>query len=192
MTDVAIDPADVIRQNAASKYTAIRANQSLNRPALMKQLAQAHLESKSQLDALRTKADADTTARQSQLSTKLLGIGSTDPSAAISHRDAQDRALAIKPGDTRTPSAMLDNATQSGDTAMSKALLGQAINVGNADLVNQYTDAHPEQQSDVEELWNLQNAPKVNPLVNVIHYASPPPSELAGLNDYQLQQLANS
>jgi hypothetical protein len=183
---------DTIRDQAAAKYTAIRGNRDLSQPAALRAIAVTHVATKSALDAMAEKDAADATAHEGALSTKLLGIGSTDPSAAISHRDAQDRVAAIPLSDVRTPGEMLARATMSGDTAMGKAVLGRAFSTGDTDLAQQYIAANPNTEQDVTDLWNIRNGPKLSPLTAAMTYRPQTPPELSGMPDYQIAAIAAS
>jgi hypothetical protein len=168
------EQAELIRSEASDKYQAVRNNPRISDIETRDQIARAWVESIDKLRALEA-AHGDTTAGEKQnLERKLYGLtNDTDPSLAISYRDALDRASNTPDNDERPAIALLNRALTSNDTTLARAILAVAFERMHVDVINAYSNAVPTATEDIEKLWaKLTN--RELPLFTFVSPISPP------------------
>lgn len=141
MKQETVDAANNIKQRLASAHDQIRTQKNLSDAGRTARMAKAQLDAQNELDALRAD-DATATANQRAADERTLhGIGSTDPAAAISYRDALDRARAIDHPDKALK--QLQRADQIGDEHLARAVATHAADQDWPAVLDAYVATRP-------------------------------------------------
>ncbi len=188
--------ADQIREQLNAKAERINSQRNLAPHIKQTMIARAYLEAHQQLAELR---DAETRAVQrqrQQLERKLFGNNghSLDPQAAVSRRDAADRAARIETADEAL--RIMQRADRDGDTTLAKAIASRAADYSGdpvwANVVHAYVAERP---SDAEALTEMQQLPNTDDgvwkLQQAMRYGVLPPAGAEGMDHYQLQAAAS-
>jgi len=80
------------------------------------------------------------------------GLPGDTASLTISARDAADRAAQTDTTDDLR--ALLERADRSGDEVLARAVAQRAVEVGSADIVNDFTSTREHLRDPVERLWD--------------------------------------
>ena len=134
---------------------------------------------------------AATSARHTTLERDLFGLtGFTDASAAISFRDAQDRASGIT--DERDALRLLNQAELSGDDHLAKAVALRSLQEAWPAVSAAYATARPGAAAKMQELANMSTTGIADSLTASAAYYMPAPRELAGIPDHTIDELART
>lgn len=197
VTDQQITEAEAIRQRHDDAQGRIASRADLSAEAKQSLSAQAYLDAKQAMTDLQAAAIGDDETRRRQLSGRLFGLdGITgDPvAAAVSLRDAQDRAVQL---DTpEAASAALQLAEDSGDQIQARAIFQRAYIQSQApfgaawgDVLYAYCDARPQAANDLNELHDI-TRPTAGAAAMFAFVLVRPPGLPPG-SDWALQQLAD-
>ena len=189
--------ADAIREVAATQVQRIRDRKELSAEAKRSAIARVHLGQKAQLAALQEKANQDIAAGRRAATAAAFGIddlagdATSRLTAAVSYRDAQDRVAKLK-----SPAEALQKlqwAEGSGDELLARAVAQRAYEQRRTDpswqeALDSYLSTRPKAQQAVSDLLAADRPVNARQL---FAFAAPSPSEVAGLADHQLTQLAS-
>lgn len=143
---------------------------------------------KVKIDALRAQEQTDATRRQATLEREIFGtIGSSDPGAVISYRDAQDRANALPAiGGEADAVRLLEQAQRSGDTQLAKAIAQRAFTVGWVNALNAFGEANPRTGEQIQELFDIHQdqGSRASQFDASMAFNVPKPPEIASINTY--------
>ena len=109
----------------------------------------------------------------------------------MSYRDALGRAEQID--DPSVATYKLQDALETGDVLMAKAIAKKATDSGWLDTLDTYTAATPQARAALSELTELQayeNSPQ-RMFMDAAHFQPHVPTELTGMHDYQIERIAN-
>ena len=181
--------AERARARADEQMAEIHSQRWLSDEGRRAQLAQVVVRTGAELAKLRMDAAADAAKERAELERRLWA----DPGADLpAWRDALARAAAVADGEEAT--RLYERARRSGDDQLAKAvllegrsrgLLERGFNVGGPDVPAEWAeafaalDAHDQAEGDV--MTRMEIGMLTSP---------PEPPELAGVNAYQLSQLA--
>jgi hypothetical protein len=187
-----LEAVNAIREALAARVDQIRSQPGLNTDAMQCLVARAWVAAKADMDKLSGSNTAATDARKRVLTAKVWGIDDVPgdrASAAISYRDAQDRAAALD-----TPHAamwLLDTAERTGDELLARAIASQADTMGWSEVSDQYFATRPAKAAAFAELQQLVPSLKNLSIADLLMYALPYPSGFAGSSEYRMTQAAN-
>jgi len=175
----------------------IRNNRTLSEHGKRKELAILYIDYKPRMEALEAEENATKETRAKALRRDLFGLsGFADPHAAISYRDAQDRAANIQDEDAAM--SLLNRAELSGDTSLAKAVAARAFESGWNRVINTYADGNPASEAKFNELIDIESygrgsAGLAQILGQAMTYSVDKPAELGNYSmDTQIVDLANS
>ena len=182
------EQAEQIRIDAGNAVTVIRNNARISDIEKRDQIAKVWLDGVDRMTQLEENGSAAGNKRKQELERKLYGLPtSTDASLAISYRDALDRATALPDGDEQSAITLLNRALTSGDTTLARATLAVAFERQWVDLINNYIEAVPSTNTDIEELWAI----STTPLASMFTFIPPAqPLELAGQHQSRIRSWA--
>jgi hypothetical protein len=199
VTDQSKARADSIRLSLDTYCDQTRSDRSASLGAIRSRIASAYLRSKAQMDALQLSSTGASTARLDQLSSAAWGIADLtrgDPAskltAAISYRDAQDRAASVET--VRGAGELLTQATDTGDELLARAVAKRAydqrvLDTSWEDVLNRYLSSRPKAYAAVAALLDADvRAPRA---ADLWAFVLPLPPELIGLPDFRIQALAD-
>ncbi|MER8008124.1 hypothetical protein [Streptomyces sp. NPDC094149] len=188
--------AEDVRANLNAKAERINAQRNLAPHVKQTMIARAYLEAHQQLAELKDAETRSVQRERKQLERKLFGnAGLTlDPQAAVSRRDAADRAARIDTADEAL--RVMQRADRDGDTTLAKAIASRAADYSGdpvwAKVVHAYVAERP---SDAETLDAMQQLPNTEDgvwkLQQAMRYGVLPPSGVEGMDHYQLQAAAS-
>jgi hypothetical protein len=186
--------ADGVRENLARVEDGIRNNPALSVDAMQSAMATAYLKAKADMLTLSNGSVEDVAAKTRILTAKVWGvddIAGTNAvdraAAAVSYRDAQDRASAL--ANSSDAAHLMTTAERSGDELLARAVASKADAMRWDDVAGQYFGPRPAQAQALSELHQLTQSPPS--IRDVFMYIVPTPSELAGLNDFRIQLIAD-
>ncbi|MGI8761312.1 MAG: hypothetical protein ACR2LF_08485 [Jatrophihabitantaceae bacterium] len=180
-------PADQIRDRAEAAYTAIRNNGALSDTARQAMIAAVYLRAQADMAKLQETAGQASGAGLAALKRAVFGNEDLTAGAspaeqatiAVSFRDAQARAA--QTSSEAEAAALLEQAEQSGDELLARAVGSAALTGGlfaYQDVADRYLAARP----DKAAAWNeLQAASRPQPISTLWEFVVPEPPELAGL-----------
>ncbi len=190
------DTAEQIRARYHTRVEDLKARRDLSDEGRRRQLAKAYTRAQDDLRKVRAETEANRDARHQQLMGQLFkNPDSRDPSSAISYRDAQDRAEAL-----RTPAEaleLLNRARRSGDallvTAVAMRSLDQAMGALGNSAWGEVVDTWSQGESSfvdaaLTELGELHRTSPADLIGRAAQHSVPKPSELAGVGN--LHKLA--
>jgi hypothetical protein len=184
------EQALALHEQYGAHFDRIRGNTALSDEGKRQQLAPAYVDYRNKLNQIAENATATTARRKTDLIRSAFGIP-TDPIAAMSYRDALGRADEID--DPSVATYKLHDALETGDVLMAKAIAKKAADTGWADTLDVYTAATPQAGAALTALSQLQayeNSPQ-RMFMDAAHFQPQPPPELAGMQDWQIDSLAN-
>lgn len=189
-----IDEARPILADAASKtYDHITNDISRTPEWKTGAAAKAYTGVMSNLAKRLTTAANIASTQNSDDSSRVFGVkGLTgDPAAlANSRRDAVDRAAKIT--DPRERQAHLKDALDH-DPVMARALLSSAVQMGDIDSVNTFSDRHPVHDKALQRLWDAaRSADNPPPMIEHFAIAALKPTPLKSMADFQIASLADA
>jgi hypothetical protein len=189
-------PADQVRSAAEQKYDRIRQNTDIRPEVALKQMAKAYSDTKGQLDQMAGGNSSSRVADLAAAKRSLFGIDDLTKkmtpaeatAAAMSFRDAQKHAATI--GSETEAQALLDQADQTGDELLARAVGNQAISgLGMPNVAQAYLATRPGKQDALSQVRALQRPLDV---ATLLEFATPKPGELSHLSDVQISQMAGS
>lgn len=194
--------ADTFRQQAQAEWANLRNNTTLNAGALRQAMAKVAVTLYEKMDGLQNASTGQTAAAREDALRRAFGTASADPTAAISARDAADRASRLGPDDWQEASDLLDRAALNYDTTLAAAIGYRAWELtggvtgfglgapGWRDVLDKYLDANPQAAAAIGDLQATTNSiPKI---ASVAAFMVVLPSELAGLDRWQVRALAGA
>lgn len=182
----AIAALGVYQQQIAS----IRADPSLSDVGRQQQLAAAYIRTRDAVARLQSRATANASTRRDVLIRTLFGLTTTaDPNAAISFRDAQDRAAALE--NPRAAQRLLDQANRTGDEHLAKAIAHRAYEDAWFDVLDKYASTRPSVEAKLGELVT-QEPTLASTIGAAMAYAVTKPTELARFGEAAIANLANT
>lgn len=195
--------ADQIRTTFNDQAAAVRLRPELNTRAMRVLMAQAYVKAKAKMDALAataTETGTTTLASLTRAAFSIDDIAGSNPvdraAASVSYRDAQDRVAAIESADEAD--ALLTRAEDSGDELLARAIAQRAYaEQGNGfwsdsrwiEVLNRYVSTRPVAFAAIEAL--MAKALAVPQLGDMWAFVLPAPSELTGMQDFQIAALAD-
>ena len=190
------EKAQQIRAGAALQIEDIRNDKKLTAEAKRQEIARWYLHANASLSELKEKTAQAAASRTATLESSIFGFTSSDPSTAISHRDAQDRAASLDPADEANALNLLRRALTSGDTILAKAIVSTGIENDWADVVNNYSAFHPHLEAKVDELWTLkhdvpghESTDLKTQMLDAPAYSLPKPTELGGHSESTIRSI---
>lgn len=186
-------PADTLRDELEVQFDRVRNNAMLSPEARQAFMAELYVAARRTMDVLQEGSGAATARSLADAKRRLYGIddilASASPSekitAAISFRDAQDRAGQLEnESQART---LLDTADRSGDELLARAVGSWAIDNGDQDLTEQYLAGRPAQ---AQALADLQQMSRPLNAATMFEFALPRPPELSAYSDTAIDSLA--
>lgn len=117
------------------------------------------------------------------------GRGSTDPSWAISRRDAADRAEQLE--SPTQAAALLARAERQGDEPLARAIAERSYEMRWTDVANQFLETRPDVAPRFEELWEHVE-PNMQQILHDALQLEARPEELGTMSDYEIDRLATS
>ena len=189
-TDQQRKAADTITAYQA-RIEAIRAEPTLSPEGKRNRMAGIYVTTRDTVARLQADDQAATSARRTTLERDLFGLtGFTDASAAISFRDAQDRASGIT--DERDALRLLNQAELSGDDHLAKAVALRSIQEAWPAVSAAYATARPGAAAKMQELASVSTTGIADFLSASASYYMPAPRELAGIPDHTIDELAHT
>lgn len=189
----AFDPdlaaAEQVQAAALAHYKRVHADENLSREGKIRALAPVYVKAKHQLAAIDVQSQQRREARRVELTRSLFGTPN-DPAGVLSFRDAQARAEGIE--DPVIAEYRLRRAIDGGDQMMARALAQHGAEMGWNTVVDTYTTLVPsagETLQQLAEIQEQQNSP-VHGLARAPYFSLPKPSELDGLQDFQIESIA--
>jgi hypothetical protein len=189
-----IDQARTTAASIAEAFNAsvekIRNNTTLSSEGKMRTMARLYIDTQAKVAAQSDAEKNAIAAERTAVDRALFGTpASSDPTAMIAFRDAQDRAERIE--DETTAMNTLNRTDTTGDTELASAVLNQAVSMGWFNVVEAFAATHPGKAALVDELVALANLTKPqNYLMSAWSYIVPKPLELGAVADYRIEQLA--
>lgn len=189
-TDQQRKSADTIAAYQA-RIEAIRSDPTLSPEGKRNRMAGIYATTRDTVARLQADDQAATSARRTTLERDLFGLtGFTDASAAISYRDAQDRASGIT--DERDALRLLNQAELSGDDHLAKAVALRSLQEAWPAVSAAYATARPGAAAKMQELTNMSTTGVADSLSAAAAYYMPAPRELAGIPDHTIDELAHT
>ncbi|MGI8753386.1 MAG: hypothetical protein ACR2MN_13935 [Acidimicrobiales bacterium] len=200
--DATQEAAQKLLQSAEFSYNVVRNNADLTPQAKQAAMARTYAATESKMNALREATSGQATARREAAMRTAFGSPSVDPSAAISARDAADRAGQLGPDDYGQALDLLNRAEMNGDGVLAAAIGWQAwtmssggpggLGYGSAgwsDVLAAYLTNRPQAAKALGDL----EASTVKPYIAALAaFWVPIPPELGSLPEYQIAALAAS
>lgn len=193
--------AEAFRQEADAQYTRLRSNPDLSASAMRTGMAKAYVAAAQKLKGLQEASAGQVAAQRDDAMRKAFGAPSADPMTAISARDAGDRAAQLDSDDWQTGRDLLQRAILNYDDSMAAAIGRRAYELSNtyglgsgggqggwADVLAAYLEYRPAAAAALDTLASLQQTKPT--IASVAAFWVPPPSELAGLDQWQIEALA--
>ena len=192
-----------IQATYSARVKAIRDDKQLTPEARRHLLAKLYVDGKREVVTVARQNEAAGNTRRDAIERAMFGIdgirGTDRASLAASYRDAQDRAASVK--STEQAASLLDRAMRSGDEPLARAVaahaydqlttgMGRFSRAGAAEwerVLNGYLATRSDLDSEADELARL-NQPVSNLFAGHVNR----PDELFGLDDKQVQSLAES
>lgn len=203
ISDTVQASTEAIRQTAENLYNAARSDGRMTVPAIQAAIAKAYADAQTKMAALQEKQSGQATARRAANLKAAFGNPSNDPTAAISARDAADRAAQLGPEDYSTAADLLERAERNGDGALAAAVGYRAYELtaaggasgfgygseGWSEVLSSYLQSRPQAAAALNDLM----ASTVKPYIaGLTAFMLPVPSELASLSPWQITALAAS
>ena len=189
-TDQQRKAADTIAAYQA-RIEAIRSDPTLSPEGKRNRMAGIYVTTRDTVARLQADEQAATSARRTTLERDLFGLtGFTDASAAISYRDAQDRASGIT--DERDALRLLNQAELSGDDHLAKAVALRSLQEAWPAVSAAYATARPGVAAKMQELANMSTTGVADSLSAAAAYYMSAPRELAGIPDRTIDELAHT
>jgi len=182
-------------EQSQRNYKPIVNDKTLNERTITKRLAQRYRQEKQNIEnALAREAEqAVANDRHDYLALfGTAGLNGDAASLAISRRDASDRVAAIS--DARELSNLLARSTRSGDEQLARACAERAMELGNADVINQFTSTRPDLEDTAQRVWQVNaEEPSVAQMFAVTGLMSGiKPAEIANIPDYKIDAVADA
>lgn len=167
-TTTPADAADAIRGDYLAAKAGIEGDDRLSAEGKAEMLAVARDKANAAIEQVQAGAEAAVVAERTTLESRLLAappapLGST-PGDRIAHgasyRDAVQRAAM-----TATSAELLDlqrRAQLTGDSLLARATVVVAFERADADVLNAWIAANPNDEADVERLWDMTHRPRSN------------------------------
>lgn len=176
-----------ITEAHAAAVDKVRRNPTLSNEGKALAMAPLHVAAQAQMAAVQAKAQADTAARVTSLHRTAFGVP-TDPISAMSYRDAQGRAAAVD--DPSVADWQLQRSLQTGDDLQARALAQRSSEMGWSGPLSRYVEANPAAGAALAELAARNSGQVTQIMADSAHYWLPRPSELAHLQDHEIERLA--
>lgn len=117
------------------------------------------------------------------------GLPGDAASLVISRRDAADRVAKVE---ERTDlRELLARATRSGDEVLARAVAERAVEMQDANTMNQFIADRPDLEAASERLWNAQRAGDAS-MVMTMRLAGLRPAELSGMDRGSIEYLVDN
>ncbi|WP_299057060.1 hypothetical protein [uncultured Nocardioides sp.] len=117
------------------------------------------------------------------------GQGASDPSWAISRRDAGDRAEQLE--SPTQAAALLARAERQGDEPLARAIAERAYEMRWPEVADQFLGARPDVAPRFQELWEHAEPSLQQTFMDSMALQARP-AELDGVPDYEIDRLADS
>ena len=174
-----------------ARIEGIRSDPTLSPEGKRNRMAGIYATTRDTVARLQADDQAATSARRTTLERDLFGLtGFTDASAAISFRDAQDRASGIT--DERDALRLLNQAELSGDDHLAKAVALRSLQEAWPAVSAAYATARPGAAAKMQELANMNPTGIADFLTASAAFYMPAPRELAGIPDRTIDELART
>ncbi|MFJ3319369.1 hypothetical protein [Curtobacterium sp. NPDC086286] len=193
------EQAHELKTRYLSQVAAVQNDNRLTPEGKRSKLAKLHANTVQQLSKLKRERDAALTTRRADLERQLFGLPATAPTSdTVSYRDALDRVTrAAEAKDDKAMHQLYDNAKLTGDSILTKAILGHAYRSGSADLVNRYLNEPGNEALDQKgvELWQLMRGDdgagdQMTNATNDWVFEADKPAEIRAYSESIIQQMA--
>lgn len=163
LTDQERDRLNRHHETFAARVEQIRADTRLSDDGKRHEIAKAYTATREAITAITGGVKARDEKRMATLRKQMFDVGSTDPSAVISYRDALDRA---ENANHTQALELLARAAATGDQMLSKAVLARAWHaVGENgpeaarwnDVLRRYAEHNPQMVDTINEAGQLAN-----------------------------------
>ncbi|WP_250895494.1 hypothetical protein [Curtobacterium flaccumfaciens] len=195
------EQAHQIKTQYLSQVDAIQNDARLPTEGKRTKLSKLHSSTTRQLKQLKQQRNDQLTSRQADLEKQLFGLPTTAPTSdTASYRDALDRvSRAADSKNDREMQQLYDNARLTGDTILTKAILGHAYRSANSDIVNRYLN-EPDNDALGQkgvELWQLMRGDDDAPdqaqnAMNDWVFEADKPAEIRAYSDSAIKQMADA
>lgn len=185
------DASAAVTASFSASVDAVRSNVNLSPEGKQRKIAALYVDAQAKVGALSDSEKNAIATERTAVDRALFGTpASSDPSAMIAFRDAQDRAERIE--DDTTALSVLNRTDITGDTELASAVLNQAVAMGWGNVIDTYAATHPGQAALVEELVALANLSSArNHLFSAWSYLVPKPFEIGNYTDFHIQEIAS-
>lgn len=171
---------------------AIRANGDLSEQGRRRLQAKVYAETKRKVDAMRTEEEQRLGRLQKDLERSLFSVADQRDtvSAAVSYRDAQERAAQLRTAEEAQ--SLMRRALNSGDELLARAVMARAWTHPSdswSPVVAAYFDEHPEKLPAAQQLGEMLDAQggRAGAITDEIHLSITPP---AGMRSHDAAELA--
>lgn len=188
--------AETIREQLTAQAARINGQRNLTPQAKRTLLARAYLDAANSLEQLRQDETAGIEAERRKLERKLFGNDGfkLDPNAAVSRRDAADRAARIN--DAAEAAHLMQRAERDGDTTLAKAIASRAADMAGdpiwGEVVNRYVADKPSEAETLKAMQELPDtADPIYRMQQAMRYGITTPEGLGDVSHYQAEALAS-
>lgn len=194
--DTIRERTQLVKDSLNTALDKVRNDGRLTPQAKRQEIAQHYLAAKQKLNGLLEEERALTAKKRNDVERDIFGQRDPGPAGVVAYRDAQDRALRLRPADEDHALALLISARHSGDDTLASAVLSRALHFGWSGVISTYTDNYPEQRERLEDLTNInlwtkqQESDGFNGY-GAIYSVAPPREVSGGINDAAIQKIAN-
>lgn len=162
----------------------VRANNALSPAGKAAALAPHYLRARADMAKLQEQTAAATAKHVQSLHKAAFGAP-TGAVEGMSYRDALGRADAID--DPAMAAHLMERAQRGGDALMARALGQRAADMGWSVVLAKYVDANPAAGAALTELAARSAGAMMQQLADAAHFHVAKPSELAGLQDHEIE-----
>lgn len=173
-----------IRSNLEQQVAQIRDDRYMSGEGKEMKLAEAFVDARIKMDALRTELEAKVIDERNRLERAAFGPGTVDPMERIAHRDAFDRANRLN--DQDDAKQLLAQAKISGDDGLARAIMHRAHSRGWTDAIDTWEQYQPGTVGLINEIRNL---PEDN-ISKTVVFKLDKPSEFRGTGDTLIARYA--
>lgn len=193
-----MDSMDQVWERFETTVSKARADQRITPQARQADIARAYVTATRRATELRAQAVKQVDDQRRTLTRRLFGSGgrSTDPTEAISRRDASDRAAQITDADEALH--LLRRAQENGDDILAQAVARHTVTYGRQwgrwpEVLAEYTRENPKAADNVTQLQQLPDLDTPHAQLRLAQlYTVPVPAELAKLSTHSIEQLADT
>ena len=173
-----------IRSGLDQQVAAIAADKYMSREGKDMKIAEALVNSRMQMDALRTELETKVAADRHRIERTAFGPSSFDPADRLATRDAFDRASRL--ASSEEANQVIEQAKLTGDEGLARAVMHRAHRQGWSSTVDVWEGHQPGTKALLGELEQL---PEDNFTKNIV-FTVKKPNELSSTNEYMINRYA--